>query len=236
MNPRLKFAAPAAFLIALVLAPIGLATATAAPMRPADPSPPASGLHGEAARLLQAQVDRQLAAHGGVQVSPYEISYGDRATDGPIMVFADPSTGKFPTDPANRVEATTGTTGTTAVMPGASTAQSLMTTTTLYRYGCPYSGWTCFYQDSNFNGYTCVSGPTSCSSGARMLEFQSCGWQSLATYGFSDQTSSWVNDTSSYVSVYDGSGSQLWSEAPGALSSYVGDANNDRADNFWIVC
>lgn len=236
MKPRLAFVAPVVLFVALAFVPLGLTSAAAAPIRPTDPSPPASGLHGETARLLQARIDRQIAAHGGVQVSPYEISYGDRATDGPIMVFADPSTGKFPTDPANRVESAIGTVGTAAVTPEASTAQHLLTTSTSYRYGCPYSGWTCFYQDSNFNGYTCASGPTSCTSGGRMLEFQSCGWQSLATYGFSGQTSSWINDTSTYVSVYDGSGTQLWSEAPGALSSYVGAANNDRADNFWIVC
>ena len=51
--------------------------------------------------------------------------------------------------------------------------------------GCP-SGWFCFYKDINFNG--------------RKLQFSDCRLdgvtQYLTTYGFGNQTSSWVvNDT-----------------------------------------
>lgn len=205
-----KFAMPAlcvGLAIPVIATPSLAATPTSAP----STGPWRSGLPSDAARQLQAEIDRQIALYGGTQVSAYEIAYG--AGD-PVMVFANPVTGEFPTDAANRVER----------------GQATQTTplTTAYRYGCPYSsgGWACFYQNIDFNG----------SGSGRLLQFQSCGRQSLATYGFSDQTSSWVNNTSSYVSVYDQYGTHLWDESPGGLSAYVGDANNDRADNFWIIC
>jgi hypothetical protein len=192
-----------------------------------------SGLPTAAAEVLQAEIDRQIARHGGVQVSPYEVAYdgGD-----PIMVFADPLTGQFPTDAGDRVEARRPVAGPL----GGSSLTSLTPLTTSYRYGCPYgstSGWTCFYQNIDFNHYSCPGGASPpCSDGGRLLQFQSCGTQSLATYGFSDQTSSWVNNTGSHVAVYATSGAELWDEAPGGASAYVGDAYNDRADSFWLIC
>ncbi|MGH8891148.1 MAG: peptidase inhibitor family I36 protein [Acidothermaceae bacterium] len=191
----------------------------------------ASGLPQPDAAKLQAEIAAQIAAYGGVQISPYEVAYngGD-----PIMVFANPITGDVPTVAGDRAEAGTGT-ASGAATPG---VQSMVVPLTSYRYGCPYSGstgWTCFYQNVNFNGYSCGGGG-GCADGARMLEFASCGTQSLGTYGFSDQTSSWVNNTSSYVTVYNSSGGALWSESPGSASANVGSANNDKADNFWIIC
>lgn len=189
-----------------------------------------SGLPPAAAKRLQAAIDAQLAAHGGTQVSPYEVAYhgGDV-----VMVFANPVTGALPTSGADRAETRQPPTG--AGRPGAAAVSPL---TTSYRYGCPYNsttGWTCFYQNIDFNHNSC-SGSGSCGDGGRMLEFATCGRQDLSTYGFSDQTTSWVNNTSSYVTVYDVNNSLLWSESPGNASSYVGSADNDKADNFWLIC
>jgi hypothetical protein len=193
-----------------------------------------SGLPLPVARALQAQIDDQIAKYGGVQISPYEVAYngGD-----PIMVFANPLTGDFPTASADRVEAR----GTGAAGPSASAdQQGRMATalTTSYRYGCPYNettGWDCFYQNLSFNNYSC-SGGSPCADGGRMLQFESCGTQSLATYGFAAMTSSWVNNTSSYVAVYNSARAEIWSESPGAASPNVGSADDDQAYTFWIIC
>jgi len=192
-----------------------------------------SGLPPEAARVLQSQIDLQIAAYGGVQVSPYEISYngGD-----PIMVFANPLTGAFPTGADDRAEAG----GTAGFASSAAQFGQVVPLTTSYLHGCPYtasSGWACFYENIDFNNFSCAGGASpACTDGGRLLQFQDCGTQSLATYGFSGETTSWVNNTSVYVAVYDSSDNELWSESPGAVSAYVGSAANDKADNFWLIC
>lgn len=91
-------------------------------------------------------------------------------------------------------------------------------------HGCP-SGWFCFYHDANFGG--------------RMLQFSSCGIQNLTDFGFNDQTSSWVNNTSSSVDVFkdiNGGGGRLWHESPHSQSSFVGSAANDQASSFRRNC
>ena len=107
---------------------------------------------------------------------------------------------------------------------------------TYYWHGCPYgdsASWYCFYADVNFGG--------------RMLQFQDCSSggtiQSLAQYGFANQTSSWVNtsgikaaSTSKWVDVYDGNNIFLWEEPPNSDSSWVGAGANDRAVWFATFC
>jgi hypothetical protein len=213
-------------------APAASASPAAAAASSESPNPwiARSGLPAAAAKRLQAEIDRQLAAHGGTQISPYEVAY---AGGDVVMVFADPVTGALPTDSDSRAEAGRQT---APGRPGA--AAGLAPLTTSYRYGCPYNataGWTCFYQNIDFNHNTCGGGGA-CGDGGRMLEFASCGTADLSAYGFSDQTTSWVNNTSSYVTVYDANSTLLWSESPGSSSSYVGSADNDRADNFWLIC
>jgi hypothetical protein len=211
---------------------------TAAPAASSEPNPwlAKSGLPADAARQLQADIDAQIAAHGGAQISPYEVAYngGD-----PIMVFANPVTGEFPTSSADRAEARQpASPGRPGAASGLAPSPALAPLATSYRFGCPYTsttGWTCFYQDIDYNHDSCGSGG-SCGDGGRLLEFASCGTQSLATYGFSAQTSSWVNNTDAYVTVYDVNDSLLWSESPGYASSYVGSADNDKADSFWLIC
>lgn len=208
----------------------GSAAPAAAPSGSPNPWIARSGLPLAAAQRLQAEIDRQLAAHGGTQISPYEVAYDGGDV---VMVFANPVTGALPTGGADRAETRQPS---APGRPGVATALAPMTTS--YRDGCPYNdttGWTCFYQNVDFNHNSCGGGG-SCGDGGRMLEFATCGAQDLSAYGFSDQTTSWVNNTSSYVTVYDANNSLLWSESPGSSSSYVGSADNDRADNFWLIC
>jgi len=109
--------------------------------------------------------------------------------------------------------------------PGARTAAAsgVVPNTTLH--GCP-GGWYCFYQDINFGG--------------RMLQFQDCTpggtIQYFSTYGFRNETSSWVvNRSLNFVNVNDTeTGYNLWNEPSNSSSSWVGSANNDRAD--WFIC
>lgn len=88
-------------------------------------------------------------------------------------------------------------------------------------HACP-SGWYCVYQDSNWGG--------------RRLQFSDCTRNDLSNFGFRDQTSSWVNNGSLTVQVKNDLTLQpdqvLWTMAPQSLSSFVGAANNDKADFF----
>jgi peptidase inhibitor family I36 len=96
-------------------------------------------------------------------------------------------------------------------------------------HGCP-SGWYCFYQNIDFNQNT----------SGRMLQFQDCTpggtIQYFSTYGFRNETSSWVvNRSLNFVNVNDTeTGYNLWNEPGNSSSSWVGSANNDRAD--WFIC
>lgn len=88
-------------------------------------------------------------------------------------------------------------------------------------HGCP-SGWYCVYQDINWGG--------------RRLQFSDCTRNDLSNFGFRDQTSSWVNNGSLTVQVKNDLTLQpdpvLWTMPPQSLSSFVGAANNDKADYF----
>jgi hypothetical protein len=103
-----------------------------------------------------------------------------------------------------------------AAVPGAVTASV---------GGCPDGTtvhWFCFYEHASFGG--------------RMLQFRDCpSTQSLASYGFANQTTSWVNNRSGVtITVYDGttSGTVLWHEYGKSSSTNVGSWANDRADTF----
>jgi hypothetical protein len=121
-------------------------------------------------------------------------------------------------------------------VPTASGARTEVTPNATYEWhGCPYgnvASWYCFYQNANFGG--------------RMLEFQDCSGsgldQSFSTYGFSNETTSWVNtsgiealSTNKYVGVWQG-GNYLWGEDPDSDSANVGKANNDKAQWFETYC
>jgi hypothetical protein len=88
-------------------------------------------------------------------------------------------------------------------------------------HGCP-AGWYCVYQNINFGG--------------RRLQFSDCARNDLSDFGFRDQTSAWVNNGPHTVQVKDDltlwPDPVLWTMSPGASSSFVGNANNDKADYF----
>lgn len=88
---------------------------------------------------------------------------------------------------------------------------------------CP-AGWFCFWADAGFEG--------------RRLQFSDCGQQDLGDWAFRNKTSSWQNTTGSRVEVwqYDLINDKLWTEQPRSSSSWVGSANNDRADYFKRIC
>lgn len=77
--------------------------------------------------------------------------------------------------------------------------------------------------------------------GGRRLSFRDRGTNDLAAYGFRDKTSSWKNRTSTTVIAYNyksllsspsGGTEELWREAPGTQSAYVG-SKNDKADYLY---
>ena len=95
------------------------------------------------------------------------------------------------------------------------------------RSNCPTSGgWFCFFQDINYGG--------------RMLQFRDCFTQYFANYGFAGQASSWDNPSNERnLNVFSSAppySFYLWSETHNSRSSWVGSANNDRADYFdcWL--
>ncbi len=88
---------------------------------------------------------------------------------------------------------------------------------------CP-RGWFCVYQNSNHGG--------------RMLRFSQCRRHNLGDYGFRDQASSWMNQSSRNVRVHNDltarPDQQLWAMPSRAQSRFVGAARNDKAD--YITC
>ncbi|MGW4201470.1 peptidase inhibitor family I36 protein [Streptomyces sp. NPDC004726] len=89
---------------------------------------------------------------------------------------------------------------------------------------CSYT-WTCLYQHSNWDG--------------RRLTWSDCTFENLANWGFNDQTSSWHNNqtTGTRTWVYNWTGSSwalLWTSTAPSASSYVGAANNDKADGIRV--
>ncbi|WP_177221538.1 peptidase inhibitor family I36 protein [Lentzea xinjiangensis] len=84
--------------------------------------------------------------------------------------------------------------------------------------------WTCLYEHKDYEG--------------RKLSFTECNEiQDLSDYDFSDKTSSWHNNQSSGTKtrVYNwtGSWSGIWTTGGAeSWSSYVGAADNDKADGI----
>jgi hypothetical protein len=143
----------------------------------------------------------EAATNPSSEVTAYAKQYGgEQISANQIAWQAGKVVMTFPTSGASR-----------ALAPGEKVAQGTA--------NCP-SGWSCLYAASNFDG--------------RRLQFFDCGFQSLSNYGFRDMATSWHNAQSAFTTVvYDVINNQriaLWFESPGARSSNVGAANNDRAD------
>jgi hypothetical protein len=173
--------------------------------------PGVAAADGKATGRVGASIAKFLREHpDATKVSPYQVAWAN----GAILTWADPATGAIPTDVENRSE----------LPPGDEVS-------TLDVNGCPSGSFTtnkyCFYEHTNFGG--------------RMLQFADCGsYQYFSTYGFENQTSSWVNTTGNTVTVYNrlvgGGQAILWVEGPASNSSVVTTANNDKADHFYSKC
>jgi hypothetical protein len=156
---------------------------------------------------LQRRIDDQLKlAPGGRQISTNEIAW-----NGGKVIMSFPLDGQR-VAPASSVTAT-------KLMSAATATPKKVTPSSIH--GCPTvtfgADWFCLYADINWGG--------------RRLQWSTSCTDQLSNYGFDDQTSSWVNGGALYIYVNDPS-RQLWTENPHTTSSYVGDANNDRATWF----
>ncbi|MGH9160198.1 MAG: peptidase inhibitor family I36 protein [Vicinamibacteraceae bacterium] len=82
--------------------------------------------------------------------------------------------------------------------------------------------WYCLFEHSNHQG--------------RMLKFKDTGCQSLADFGFANQTSSWANTLGQDAKTYDTTtcGTLLWTAPGHSNSTFVGSTNNDRASSIDI--
>lgn len=94
---------------------------------------------------------------------------------------------------------------------------------------CPWSfsaRYACFYSDVGFGGRRLQFADSYCS-----------GAVNFGDWGFSNSISSWVNNSSRTVKVYDGpntTGALLWEEYGVGHNSNVGSQANDRADSATI--
>ncbi|MFI9007924.1 peptidase inhibitor family I36 protein [Actinosynnema sp. NPDC053489] len=157
---------------------------------------------------LAPDVARALAGHpGGVQVSDNAVAWaGGRV----VLVLASPGEAVAPkglgANPRHRAVRAAGLTG--LVDPAG--VRDV--------HGCP-SGVTkkdnyCFYENRDFGGHR--------------WQFADTCADSAGDWGFSNKTSSWVNtDTDKTIIAYSGS-TRLWDEPEKSVSSYVGDAKNDK--------
>ena len=150
--------------------------------------------------------DQLNAAPGGTQIGPNEVAY-----DGGKVIVTLPSTD--------------GAKGPSAVARNQSTAARAGDVE-----GCPAGNpdnrWYCLYEHKDFKGRRVQWNYRHCSDDPIYL----------VNYGFKNVASSWVNTSAMVVAAraYTGDGAggsvQIWTEKPNTRSSYVGNANNDRAD------
>jgi hypothetical protein len=156
---------------------------------------------------LQRRIDDQLKlAPAGRQISANEIAW-----NGGKVIMSFPLDGQRQA-PDSSVTAT-------RLMTAVTASPKKMTPSSIH--GCPTvtfgADWFCLYADINWGG--------------RRLQWSTSCTDQLSNYGFDNQTSSWVNGGALYIYVDDPS-RIIWTENPHTTSSYVGDANNDRATWF----
>jgi hypothetical protein len=210
---RVSWLACAVLALSALLVPAGSAAGES--RRPSPTSATSSGtrvvdpgvrrLESEISRI-ESDISRVLrASPGAVRTGPLEVSWDGGAV---VSTWAPRSSDVYRT-------------GTQRLDAGPSGQVAAATSVG----GCPdgtYVHWFCFYENASFGG--------------RMLQFRDCpSTQSLASYGFANQTTSWVNNRSGVtITVYDGStsGTVLWREYGRSSDTNVGSWANDRADTF----
>ena len=197
--------------IALFCAVGALLTGAGAPLSAsAAPDGPEGPLAGEMRQLLKLQP-------GGVQVSDNAMVW--EAT-GTIVVWPSPGEAVAPKGLGSNVrrEATRRLGLESLADDPVQTEYSIQDV-----HGCP-SGLTvkdyyCFYTDINWGG--------------RRLQFTGETRNgNAANWGFASQTTSWVNTDTDCEVVANGPNVFLWHEPEKSVSSYVGDANNDKM-TYW---
>ncbi|HET8614542.1 MAG TPA: peptidase inhibitor family I36 protein [Actinomycetales bacterium] len=211
---RLAAVAGAVLGVSVLVVPTGAAAASSpgpSATRPATSHvrgpAPSSSLESEISRI-ESEISNVLrSSPGAVRTGPFEVSWDGGAV---VSTWTLPSSSSDVVDPASAYS---------SAPSGASVATDAVSSGYA---GCPDSTtvhWFCFYEHASYGG--------------RMLQFRDCpSTQSLAAYGFANQTTSWVNNRSGVtVTVYDGS-TVLWREYGRSHSSNVGAWANDRADSF----
>lgn len=180
-------------------------------------SPLSAGAVGQPTGPLAAEMRQMLKLQpDGVQVSDNAMVW---EAAGAVIVWPSPGELEAPNGLGSNVRHAA------ARNLGVDTLADMSPDTVEDVHGCP-SGVTvkdyyCFYVDSNFGG--------------RRLQFTGATIGGNAeSWGFNNQTSSWVNtDTDCEVTASDTStGGGLWREPEKSVSSYVGNVNNDKMSNW----
>ncbi|MGH2856271.1 MAG: hypothetical protein ACRDMJ_02170 [Solirubrobacteraceae bacterium] len=170
---------------------------------------PAGSATPTTAAQLKTDIDHQLATTaGGTQVGNNVVSYDNGNVQ---IVFPEP-----------------GSAVASSYNPDARHAKGGVKARLADYQGCPTgvsTYWSCFYQNKNFGG--------------TRAQFKDCGYlQSFNSYGFADETSSWVNTKPmAYVDTQRYNHAPLWHEKEArnssnghySYSTYVGNADNDSA-------
>ncbi|WP_369263521.1 peptidase inhibitor family I36 protein [Streptomyces sp. R35] len=184
---------------------------------------------------LQQEINEVLSnTQGGVQISRNEIAWNGGEA---IMAFPLPGEETAPPSSAAAVKLQTKKSGVSAksVQSASSGSEALAADD-----GCPTQvfgpDWYCFYQYENFGG--------------RRLQWNaSHGHDDLvffSEYYFDNKTSSWSNRGGNYIYVEGRSETgqdrscndnpiELWIESPHSSKSYVGAADDNKADCFWTT-
>ena len=220
---RRRLRAVGALTAAFAVGAVGLAPASRADgARWANPlhlSPAGRG-------ALQHEIDQALRARpGGTQTSQYQVSWQGGEV---VLSLPVPGTGRVPPGSGDgRVP--TGSGG-GHVPPWLASGRAVpLSPVVATSDSCPWSfsaRYTCFYSDVGFSGRRLQFADTYCSSSVN-----------FGDWGFSNTVSSWVNNSSHTVAVYDGpntTGALLWKQYGVGHSANVGSAANDRADSASI--
>lgn len=148
---------------------------------------------------------------GGIQVSDNAMAWDDGDT---VVVWPDPGAERAPADLGTNVRAD-------VIERMGLERQAAGDATVMGSYtSCP-SGYYCFYTGSNYDGVRYQFSRT-CSSYA-------------SSWGFNNQTSSWVNRAGSNKIIYAynwNGGPLLWFQAHPSRDSYVGSSDNNRM-SYW---
>ncbi|MEU2562594.1 peptidase inhibitor family I36 protein [Streptomyces longispororuber] len=206
----------------VALATLGVSAAAAdgpsaalPPVAQADERPAVRSLTPGQRQDLQSEVEAGLAnSLGGRQVSANEIAF--------------PGTGALLTLPLPGQDTAPPSSGPAMRAVGIDAPETLADWE-----GCPAgqddNRWYCFYQHEDFGGRRLQWNHAHCQDAVKFKD-----------YDFKNRTSSWVNTTRNIahwgmsVKVWqaDGPNRLMWTERPWTKSSYVGDENNDKADQF----